>query len=233
MSLWARTVVFVSPEDLPPKVYSEGGELKGTYVEIIREICKRLNIEPEFQFYPWARAVAQVKSGKADAIFPPLKNSERAEFLYFPQEPMSITRNVIFAPKKRHVPAKSMEELKGLIVGVNDQYSYGEKFDAYKTQLQLDSSLNEKELIQKLAHASLRRIDVAAASEEAFRFMITREKLQDDFEELFTISESTSYVAFSKAKGTEAKELSESFSRTFRQLKQEGIVQKILAKYSK
>lgn len=232
LPLWAGKIVFASPEDLPPKVFTENGELKGTYVDIIREACKRMNMEAEFQFYPWARAMVLVKNGKVDAIFPPFKTAERSEFLYFP-ESVDVTRNVIFAPKKRRLNIKNLEDLKGLVVGINDQYSYGDKFDAFKSQLQLDSSLNEEMLAQKLAHGAPRRIDVAAASGEAFKFVSQRMNLQDEFEEVYTISQNTSYIAFSKAKGPDAKALSRKFGRTLRAMKKDGTVQKITTKYVK
>lgn len=230
--LFAVTVIFASPEDLPPKVYTENGELKGTYIEIIREACRRLNVEPEFQFYPWARAMALVKSGKVDAIFPPLKTPERSEFLYFPDEPMSITRNVIFAPKKRHLVVRSLEDLRELVIGVNDQYSYGGKFDEIKKSLNLDMSLNEEMQINKLSHDSTRRLDVAAGSEEAFKFMSRRLNVRQDFEVIYVLSENPSYVAFSRAKGPSAKELSKNFSKVLHQMKKEGVVQKITDKYT-
>lgn len=231
--LWAGKIIFASPEDLPPKVFTENGELKGTYIEIIREVCKRLNIEAEFQQYPWARAVNLAKNGKVDAVFPPFKTPERDQIFYFPPEPVSVTRNVIFAPKNRQITVKTLEDLKGLVVGVNDQYSYGDQFDGFKTQLQLDSSLNEELLMLKLVHKSPRRIDVAAASEEAFKFMAQKRSLQDEFEEIYTISENASYVAFSKAKGPEAKALSENFGKTLQQMKKEGVIKKIITKYVK
>lgn len=232
VSLWAAKIVFASPEDLPPKVYTEKGELKGIYIDVIREVCKRMKVESEFQFYPWARAMVLVKNGKVDAIFPPFKTRERTEFLYFP-ESVSITRNVVFAPKKRHLVVKNLADLRSLMLGINDQYSYGDRFDAYKPQLQLDLSLNEEMLVQKLAHGGPRRIDVAAASEEAFKFVAKRLNLRDEFEEIYTISENPSYVAFTKAKGPEGQKLSEHFGRTLRQLKNEGVVHKIIAKYVK
>lgn len=231
--LWASKIVFASPEELPPKIYTENGELKGTYIEIIREACKRLGVEAEFQQYPWARAVNLAKIGKVDAVFPPFKTPEREQFFYFPPEPVSVTRNVVFAPKGRHLVVKNLEDLKGLTVGINDQYSYGTQFDAFKPQLQLDLSLNEELLIQKLVHKSPRRIDVAAASEEAFKFMSQHRGLQDEFEEIYTISENRSYVAFSKAKDPGAKELSENFGKTLQQMKKEGVVKKITSKYIK
>lgn len=42
LCLAEETLIFASPEDLPPKIYKENGVLKGTYVDIIRAVCKRM-----------------------------------------------------------------------------------------------------------------------------------------------------------------------------------------------
>ncbi|MEK2644149.1 substrate-binding periplasmic protein [Bdellovibrio sp. BCCA] len=230
--LAAEKLLFASSDSLPPKIYKEDGELRGTYVEIIREICKRMNVEAEFVTYPWARVMVMAKTGKVDAIFPPFKTPDREAFLYFTSEPMSHTRNVVFAPKKKHITVNSLNDLQGLTVGINDQYSYGPKFDAYKKNLNLDLSNNEEMLVNKLGRkGATKRIDVAIASEEVFKFLSKRLGFLDDFEVVYVLSANPSYVAFSKAKGEKAKELTEQYNKILLQLKKEGFVQKVMNKY--
>jgi polar amino acid transport system substrate-binding protein len=227
-------LIFVSPDDLPPKIFREKGELKGTYVDIIREICKRMNVEPEFEIYPWSRAIVMVKTGKADAVFPPFVTKERLDYLYFTQEPMSYTRNQIFALKKDNIVVKNLSNLKGLVVGVNNDYSYGPEFDTYKKNLALDVSINEETLANKLGKIrKVKRIDVAIGSSDSFRFLNRRLGYVKDFEVVYELSETPSYVAFSKAKGESAKVVAEKFSKILLQLKREGFVQKITDRYTK
>nr|BFD60456.1 transporter substrate-binding domain-containing protein [Bdellovibrio sp. CKG001] len=229
----AEKVVFASYEDIPPKIYRDKGELKGTYVEIIREACKRMKVQPEFVTFPWARAVVMARTGKVDALFPPFVTEERKEFLYF-HEPVSETRNMVFALKKRKFKIRSLEDLKGLTVGVNDQYSYGPEFDAYKKNLRLDLSGTQEMLIQKLGRSEgVKRVDVVVASEEAFRFMSKKLGYRDIFESVYLVSENPSYVAFSKARGPGSKELAERFGKTIQQMKNEGVIQKIFDDYMK
>ncbi|MDM8550649.1 transporter substrate-binding domain-containing protein [Desulfobacterales bacterium HSG2] len=233
--VFAEKAVFVSLEDLPPKVYKEDGKLKGIYVDIIREICKRISIRAEFQLYPWKRCVMMVKDGDADAIFPPFLTQERTEFLYFPSEPMTVTRNVIFARNKSGIRIERLDDLKGLIVGINRGYSYGPEFDAYKKNLKLEYCKDEEMQIKKLSEGSpeLKRMDVAVASEEPFRFKSKKLGFSDTFEVIYVLSEKPSYVAFSKAVGQKGKMLSEKFSQALSQLKKEGIIQKIQNNYFK
>lgn len=229
---FAEKITFASPENLPPKVYMENGKLRGTYVDVITAVCKRMKVEPVFVQYPWPRAVAMVKNGKVDAIFPPLKTTEREEFLYFPAEPLSYTRNVIFARKARHIRIKKISDLQNFIVGVNDQYSYGALFDNYKQNLKLDVSRTEEMQINKLTHQGQIRMDVAAASEEAFKYQSAKLGHSKDLEVVYVLSETPSYVAFSKA-NTDNKKFAKEFARVLRQLRKEGVVQDIYDSYFK
>lgn len=226
-------MTFASPENIPPKVFTENGQLKGTYVDIIRAVCKRMNIEPVFVQYPWARAMIMAKNGKVDAIFPPFQTPERMEFLYFPPTPVSHTRNSIFARKVLEIKINKLKDLTRYIVGINDQYSYGPEFDSIKDKLNLDLSKTEEMQINKLAHPGQRRMDVAAASEDAFLYLAQKLKFKNEFEVVYVLSETPAYVAFSKASGEKNKNLALEFGRVFRQLKKEGAIKDINDRYFK
>lgn len=231
--LSAERIVFASPEEIPPKIFRENGKLRGTYVDIIKAVCARMKVEAIFEQYPWPRAVTMVKNGKVDAIFPPFKTPERLEFLYFPFEPVSYTRNAIFARKIRNINVRSMEDLKNLVVGVNDQYSYGPQFDNYKKNLTLDLSRNEEMQINKLGYNGKVRMDVAAASEEPFKYLSKKMGYAKEFEMIYVISETPSYVAFTKAHGEKGKKLAENFSKILKQLRKEGVIDEINDSYLK
>lgn len=229
----AERITFASPERIPPKVFKENGVIRGTYIDIITAVCKRMNVEPVFVQYPWVRAMVMVKNGKVDAIFPPFKTKEREEFLYFPAEPISYTRNAIFAKKTRKIKVTKLEDLRPLIVGVIDQYSYGAEFDRIKSTLTLDISRTEEMQINKLAHQGQVRMDVVAASEEPFKFLSRNMGHAKEFERIYVFSEKPSYVAFSKAGGEKNKKFAIEFSRVLKQLRKEGVIQEINDQYFK
>lgn len=225
-------ITFASPENLPPKIYMDHGKLRGTYVDIITAVCKRMKVEPVFVQYPWARAVAMVKNGKVDGIFPPFKTLEREEFLYFPSEPVSQTRNVIFARKIRNIKIKKLSDLQQYVVGVNDQYSYGPLFDNYRSRLTVDVSRTEEMQINKLTHQGQIRMDVAAASEEAFKYLSYKLNQSHDLEVVYVLSDTPAFVAFTKANAGN-KKFADDFARTLKQLRKEGVIQEINDRYFK
>lgn len=229
---FAEKITFASPESIPPKIYKENGKLRGTFVEIITEVCKRMKVEPVFVQYPWPRAISMVKNGKVDAIFPPFKTPDREKFLYFPSEPVILTRNVIFARKARNIKINKMSDLQNYIVGIINQYSYGPVFDNYKKNLTVDVSRNEEMQVNKLTHPGQVRMDVAAASEDAFGHISTKLGHADELEVVYVFSETPSYVAFSKAH-IKNKKFAENFSRILKQLRKEGVIQEINNHYYK
>lgn len=228
----AEEMIFASPENIPPKIYMENGVLRGTYVDIITAVCKRMKVKPVFAQYPWPRAVVMVRNGKVDAIFPPLKTPDREKFLYFPSEPVSYTRNVIFARKERNIKIKKLSDLKNYIVGVNDQYSYGAVFDNYKHNLKVDISRTEEMQINKLTHQGQIRMDVAAASEDAFKYISAKMGHAKDLEVVYVISEAPSYVAFTKTH-IDNKKFAQEFSKVLKELRKEGVIQQINDRYFK
>lgn len=78
-----------------------------------------------------------------------------------------------------------------------------------------------------------KRIDVAVAADDSFLFLSKRLGHTRDFEAVYLLSESASYVAFTKAKGNQGKSLADKFNKTLRQLKKEGFIQKVSDKYTK
>lgn len=224
----AEKVVFVTVEkDIPPNVYQEDAEIVGIYPSIIRQVCERLDIEPEFFRYPWKRCIRYMKTGRADAVFPPIRTEERARFLYFPDEAMTSKKIAVFSLKENRIKVETLADLKGKIVGVNDGYSYGAQFDAYEG-LNKDLSQNIDMQVEKLLN---NRMDVAVSVESPFMFFAKKRGVKDQIERVYIISEVPSYVAFSKATGEKGRLLSEKFSRVLAELKKEGIVQKITDLY--
>lgn len=108
----AEKLVFVTT-DWPPYIMSKDGKLTGLDTEIVLELCKRLGFEADIQKVPWKRALKYVKEGVADAIFTPRRTEERAEFLYYPSEPLHIERTAIFAEKGSGMNISRINDLKG------------------------------------------------------------------------------------------------------------------------
>lgn len=222
---FAEKIVFVST-DWPPYVMSENGKTTGIDTEIVLELCKRLGVEAEIQILPWKRALKTVEKGEADAIFAPRHNEERAAFLYYPSEPLNIEKTVILARKGSGIEVAGPDDLKGKAVGTVRGYTYDPKFDTYKDIEKIECN-DDAELVKIFSKG---RVPLAASCDEAtLRYLC--KKAGFDAETVYVMNETPSYIAFSKAKGEKSKSLCDRFSEALRQLKPEGFIEKIQAKY--
>lgn len=69
----AQPVVILCDDSYPPYSYADSGEVKGIYVEIVREIASRMpGYAVSIQPVPWKRGLLQVMNGEAFGIIPPL-----------------------------------------------------------------------------------------------------------------------------------------------------------------
>ncbi len=125
----AESVTIVS-EAWPPYLMEENGEPSGVDYEVMEAVFDRMGVDMEFEFYPWNRCMEMLKSGSADGILAVGYNEERAEFLYYPEEPVSVSANILLYDKFKGSNAQSLEDLSGKTVGVTPGYSYDDDFDA-------------------------------------------------------------------------------------------------------
>lgn len=226
--LCAERITFVF-EVYPPYEFYEGDNLVGTDVDVIREVCRRMEIDPVFRELPWARALKEVRDGKADAIFSLLKTRERLTFLYFPAENLSYEHFVFVAPRGSGISLKGPQDLKGRRVGVCRGYDYDPAFDARKDFIR-EFSLHDEEQLRKLQAG---RMELAIMNRQVFTYTARRMGLKDFFEILeYEITPAhPMYVGFSRAKGPHAGLLAEQFDKVLKKMKEQGVFQKIQERY--
>jgi len=218
-------MVFTTTE-FPPYIIVDNGKIKGIHVETIAEICKRLNIEPDIQILPWARAIKYMKDGEADAIFSPLMNEERTQFMYFSPENIGSEKTVFAAKKGKGVKVSGLNDLKDKNVGVVRGYDLGTEFE--KSVVKKTVCDNDKQMMLMLEKE---RIDLAVGDEGVLK-LIRKMNGFEEIETVFVLREVLNYVCFSKkALGEKGKILAEKFGNILHQLKEEGFFQQVESKY--
>jgi polar amino acid transport system substrate-binding protein len=227
LGVFAQKVIFVF-EVYPPYEFYENGRLVGADVEIIREVCKRIKIDPVFRELPWERALTEVQQGKANAIFSLLKTMEREDFLYFPAESISYEQFIFIARKDSGIKVKQIEDLDGRRVGLCRGYNYDPTFDGYRG-FKREYARNDEQQLMKLKAG---RMDVAIMNRQVFMFTARKMGMQDLFKVLkYEITpKHYMYVGFSKAKGEHSRALAEKFDQVLKKMKKQGLFQKITEK---
>jgi len=225
-TLQAETLVF-SASNYPPYEFAkpEGG-LRGTDVEVIEEVFKRVQISTEFKFFPWKRALEMTKIGKFPGVFSCGYSLERAETLIF-SEPLASSTHGFFVRRDHDgfEPSNYEDDAKGLKVGtvlgwwqVKTMESAGANLTTYRSE-----KLLFRDLLKGL-------IDYAAAPLEGSGFLAKKFGILEEVRYLPTSSKSV-YLCFSK-KWQGIEEIVRKFNEGLTEIRKDGTYDLIHAKYN-
>ena len=114
-------------EDFPPFTYpadatsdtspSAGVNAGGPLVEVVQEICTRLQQDCTITLYPWRRALQMAEQGQADGIFTLVRSPQR-EAIFHISRMLVTTRYSVFARTDSSFVFNQPSDLVGRLVGV-------------------------------------------------------------------------------------------------------------------
>lgn len=224
----AQETLTLTTDHWPPYQYEENGRIRGIAADTIQQAAQQLGYVSEIQLFPWKRALKHAETGESDGVLSALFTEERAQYLYYPSEPLFEVRTMFFALKDRpRIQVKGLADLKGLRIGVVSGYSYGAEFDNFP-DLQKYACKDDAVLVQNLDKG---RLDVAVSHELAFQAASRALGLQDRFTEVYILSQHPMYAAFSKTLGEKGQRLAAQFDRVLREMKANGQIQAIINAY--
>jgi polar amino acid transport system substrate-binding protein len=124
----AQAVFKTVSGEFPPYVFTgEDGKIYGAAAEIVSEVLRKMNIQNfTMGTYPWTRTMKMITDGEVNALFTILKNKEREELFFFPDEPILFSKWVFFIRKADAGKLKydSFEDLKGKRIGLVKDVKY-------------------------------------------------------------------------------------------------------------
>lgn len=101
----------------------------GIFVELAQQIFGEVGIRVEYHTVNWARAVLDVRQGRADALIG--AGREDAPDLLFSEVAPAISRMCFYVRPDSHWRYEGLASLNGVNLAVINGYSYGEELDAY------------------------------------------------------------------------------------------------------
>ncbi|MDM8550501.1 transporter substrate-binding domain-containing protein [Desulfobacterales bacterium HSG2] len=209
-----------------PYTFTKDGKATGIIIDTVNEACKRLNIVPKLRLLPWKRALKYMKKGKMDALLTPIYTEERTEFMYYSSEPANIERTVFLTWKGSGIKVNGLDDLKGKSVAVVRGYSYTSEFDSRSDIKKIECN-DDEQAVRILAK---KRVIVTVGEEGVLRFFA--KQIGTQVEVVGVLTEVPGYMCFSKkALGQKGKTMAEEFGKTLRQLKKEGVIEKIRSSY--
>lgn len=214
------TIVF---EDYPPLEYMEGEEARGINVAIIREAFHRMGVVPNFRVMPWKRGLYELKAGSIAAMASGFKTEERKKFAIFPRHYLSMEINAIFMRADSQLRVDSLEDLRGRIVGVVREYSYGHEFDTHHG-LKLDPVNNNPLLVAKLVD---NRVDAIAGNLRVIDTLAKRTDVRHRIKPVYRLSSEPLYLFFSRARGAEVERLARRFDAAMDAMQADGTLKRL------
>ncbi|WP_449355938.1 substrate-binding periplasmic protein [Alishewanella longhuensis] len=149
----------ISTGEWPPFL-GEGLPEQGVIARLIRDIFAEANINVQFTFLPWSRAMRDTVNGKYAATAVWMFAEDRAQNLLY-SEPVLDEKFVFFYRKSQPFYWQQLTDLQGMVVGGVSGYSYGPVFDAAVKNhiIGLDIVGSVEQNFRRLA---LGRVDVVA-----------------------------------------------------------------------
>lgn len=238
----AQKVTIVGDADYAPYAYLEGKEAKGVYVDVLKKVFGQMKeYEVEFQMLPWKRTLITVQLGKALAIFPPYYLPTKRPWIDPYSEPILEEKTVLFCNKEK-IPADK-ENFPAAYHGLKFGMNAGFKIGGEAFWKAVDGGLIS---IDEVKGATLNFKKLAIGRNDCF--MIDRlpayaeiNSLKEgglnveDIVEVKTVKADKGYLGF--AKNAEKYPFKDDFVRQFNTIitrfKADGVIDQIIAQYSK
>lgn len=191
---YAEKPLYVSA---PSSIWAEakGFEMQGPIIDFVSDIFSKHGIPVVSQNLPWDRALYNLRNGKLDVMLVLLHTKEREEFIEY-SIPYAKVPTSIFVPKGELFTFSSLDDLKGKTGLIVKGEQYGEKFDLFKSQLNLATVTTSEQMVEML---SKKRVDYAVS--QYYAFLSTAERL-DLLEKIDVLPQnvelSSIYIGFSK-----------------------------------
>ena len=194
-------IIIYGNDTKPPESWMEEGKPKGELVDILNQIEMRTGLKFEIRLMPWKRAYTQALDGQG-GIFGLSKNTGRMSLFDY-SEVMFFDEMRLVVLKGSQFEYRTIEDLRGKIVGVTRGASYGDRFEEAKGTVFTASE--DADPVCRLRMLLARRIDAAliGPGRAAVRYVINQDRNlkanQDQFIILDTPFErDPNYIGFNK-----------------------------------
>ncbi|WP_417455401.1 substrate-binding periplasmic protein [Kiloniella sp.] len=219
------------PEYYAPLVWTENGQMKGAAIDVLDIIFKqKLNLETQYNGYPWSRAQINVQKGISDA-FITIPTPERLEYTTCSNEPVFSTDIVVYTyinhPRRDEILAiNSARDL--LNFTVVDYRGNG----WLKNKLPNGKIIWTDTLEQTYKLLANKRADIIVRGTVNFDYFSRDNQYTDRIEKTSVIIDTINlYLCINK--NSEYTSILPDFDKAISDLRNEGVIKTILNSYTK
>ena len=210
--------------DFPPYEFEENGKARGILVRVVETVFKKGNIPLELKFLPFKRAYEYTRNNEIDGLFNFYKTPNRMEYFDYSE---SIIKNelVLFVRKGSGIRFDTLEDLKGLKVGLLRGYTYGTDFD--KSTLFVKETGNSHE--SNLKKLALGRLDVYPCDKLVGIYIAMKNNLMSQLEILpVPLKTMDGHIGFTKGKH---QDVINKINKIIMEMHQNGEIDQIINQY--
>lgn len=213
-------------EPWAPYVYDDKGSMRGLDYETTVTVFQRLGVDVEWQFLPWKRCLAMLDQGHADGALDIFHSHDRDALLLYPGEPLSDVEFVLFYANERPHPAETLDDLRGLTVGISPGYLYGDAFSESRLFSREPAPSHEA----NFGKLSLGRIDLVITDRRVGQHVIKAMGLEGKVSQApLVVSRQQQFLAVRRGAGMDL--LVQRFAAELKRFKQEPAYSALSAKY--
>ncbi len=218
--------LFIVTEAYEPLIFPPDAEVKGMDYEVTEAVFHILGVPFVIKFYPFKRCLLMVKNKQADAVIDLLATPKRRDYIFFPDEPLSESPDVVFHLTDKPLEINTLEDLKLYRVGAQLGFEYPNGLSQFLVNQQKVSTIE-----QNLTKLLLNRIDIIvenrivglyAIKNMGLSRRVTYTDLPGEFLNRY-------FIGFAKKKGYDS--LSTQFNQALIQFKKTVAYKEILSKY--
>ncbi|HID48724.1 MAG TPA: amino acid ABC transporter substrate-binding protein [Chromatiales bacterium] len=201
---------------------------KGFGIDMVSQILKRAGYTTEITIASWPRVLQGTSIGIYDAIPTAWYTPERDKMFHF-SEPYFENVIRLVKLKDRPIKARSLADLKGLLVGYVTDYAYGEAFNKATNIVKLPSN----HVIQNLMLLQRGKIDLTLGDRWVIRYELTNYMPNSikDFEFIGKpVTKRKLHLAISRSR-PDHEQIAAAFNKALKEMKADGSYEKILDKY--
>lgn len=153
--------IVLATTDWCPYACSNSDTSPGIAYEYVKAVLKKNGIDAHIEFYPWTRAIKEVRSCRAHGLLTAVR--EEAPYLNFTHTPTMAYRVCFFTQASNDWVFQGIQSLKQVTLGAIRGYGYDPQLDEYirdpNSQGSLQLISGGDEILRFINMLSLKRID--------------------------------------------------------------------------
>ena len=222
----ADTITIVA-DPWMPYTGEEGGENPGFMVEFAMEILGKSGHEVVYKAMDWDKALEEAREGKFDGVV--ATDEEESPGFIFPKNELGMMTNHFFVLKGNDWKFTGIESLKGKKIGTMAAYSYGDPYDAFFKDN--PNVVVESKLINLLEMLYEKKIDTIIEDYNVFMLLALKSYMLENIADAGSDKESYPLYIGLSPKNPKSKEYAEILSTGIEELRKNGTLQVIMARY--